>query len=80
MPNNAGAARRSRAWGRESGDYIKNCDGACIHAIGSLAGAYGWVITQSLWLEHNQCRSLFHSRPRIVWELSSPTNFVGARP
>jgi len=32
-------------WNCESGDYIKGCDGACIHAIGSLAGADGWSIT-----------------------------------
>jgi hypothetical protein len=32
-------------WDRESGDHIKGCDGACIHAIGSLAGADGWGIT-----------------------------------
>jgi hypothetical protein len=30
---------------RESGDYIKGCDGTWIHAIGSLAGADGWNIT-----------------------------------
>ena len=32
-------------WNRESGDYIKGCDGAGIHAVGSLAGAGGWSIT-----------------------------------
>ena len=32
-------------WDRESGDRIKGCDGACIHAVGSLAGAGGWSIT-----------------------------------
>jgi hypothetical protein len=32
-------------WDRESGDRIKGCDGACIHAEGSLAGAGGWSIT-----------------------------------
>jgi len=31
---------------RESGDRIKGCDGACIHAVGSLAGAGGWSITK----------------------------------
>ncbi len=31
--------------GRESGDRIKGCDGACVHAVGSLAGADGWSIT-----------------------------------
>jgi hypothetical protein len=28
-------------WDRESGDRIKGCDGTCIHAVGSLAGAGG---------------------------------------
>ena len=28
-------------WDRESGDCIKGCDGACLHAINSLAGADG---------------------------------------
>jgi len=28
-------------WNRESGDRIKGCDGACLHAVGSLAGAGG---------------------------------------
>jgi Protein of Unknown function (DUF2784) len=32
-------------WDRESGDHIKGCDGAWIHAISSLAGAGGWNIT-----------------------------------
>ena len=32
-------------WNRESSDRIKGCDGACIHAVGSLAGADGWSIT-----------------------------------
>ena len=32
-------------WNCESGDYIKGCDGTCIHAVGSLAGADGWSIT-----------------------------------
>jgi len=32
-------------WDRESGDRIKGCDGACVHAEGSLAGAGGWSIT-----------------------------------
>jgi hypothetical protein len=32
-------------WDRESGDRIKGCDGACIHAEGSLAGVGGWSIT-----------------------------------
>ena len=32
-------------WDRESGDCIKGCDGACVHAEGSLAGAGGWSIT-----------------------------------
>jgi len=35
----------SGVWNRESGDRIKGCDGACIHAVGSLAGADGWSIT-----------------------------------
>ena len=26
-------------------DRIKGCDGACIHAVDSLAGADGWSIT-----------------------------------
>jgi hypothetical protein len=33
-------------WDRESGDRIKGCDGACIHAVGSLAGADSWSITK----------------------------------
>jgi hypothetical protein len=32
-------------WDRESGDRIKGCDGTWIHAVGSLAGADGWNIT-----------------------------------
>src|SRR5215471_11476986 len=32
-------------WNCESGDYIKGCDGTCIHAVSSLAGADGWNIT-----------------------------------
>jgi hypothetical protein len=32
-------------WNCESSDYIKGCDGACIHAVGFLAGAGGWNIT-----------------------------------
>jgi len=28
-------------WNCESSDRIKGCDGACIHAIGFLAGAGG---------------------------------------
>ena len=32
-------------WNCESSDYIKGCDGTCIHAIGSLAGAGGWSLT-----------------------------------
>jgi len=32
-------------WHRESGDRIKGCDGTWIHAVGSLAGADGWNIT-----------------------------------
>jgi hypothetical protein len=28
-------------WDRESGDRIKGCDGACLHAIGPLARANG---------------------------------------
>jgi len=28
-------------WNRESGDRIKGCDGACLHAVGSLAGVSG---------------------------------------
>jgi len=28
-------------WDRESGDRIKGCDGACLHAVSSLAGAGG---------------------------------------
>ena len=32
-------------WNCESSDRIKGCDGACIHAVGSLAGAGGWSIT-----------------------------------
>ena len=29
----------------ESSDRIKGCDGTCVHAVGSLAGAGGWSIT-----------------------------------
>ena len=32
-------------WDRESGGRIKGCDGACFHAINSLAGADSWSIT-----------------------------------
>ncbi len=32
-------------WNCESSDPIKGCDGACIHAVGSLAGADGWSVT-----------------------------------
>ena len=32
-------------WNCESSDRIKGCDGACIHAVGSLAGADGWSVT-----------------------------------
>jgi hypothetical protein len=32
-------------WNCESSDYIKGCDGACIQAVGFLAGADGWNIT-----------------------------------
>jgi hypothetical protein len=32
-------------WNCESSDRIKGCDGACIHAVGFLAGAGGWSIT-----------------------------------
>jgi len=37
------AALRGAAgvWNRESGDRIKGCDGARIHATGSLAGVGG---------------------------------------
>ena len=28
-------------WDRESGDRIKGCDGTCLHAVSSLAGAHG---------------------------------------
>ena len=38
-------------WDRESGDRIKGCDGACIHAGGFLARSWR--------LEHNQCHSLY---------------------
>ena len=41
----ADSARRSWGLGRESGDHIKGCDGTWIHAVGSLAGADGWNIT-----------------------------------
>lgn len=41
----ADSARRSRGLDRESGDRIKGCDGTWIHALGSLAGAHGWNIT-----------------------------------
>jgi len=30
-------------WNRESGDRIKGCDGACVHAESSLARAGGFV-------------------------------------
>jgi hypothetical protein len=33
-------------WNCESSDRIKGCDGAGIHAIGSLAGANGWSLTK----------------------------------
>jgi len=32
-------------WNRESGDRIKGCDGACVHAVSSLARAASWSIT-----------------------------------
>jgi hypothetical protein len=32
-------------WNCESSDRIKGCDGARIHAVGSLAGANGWGVT-----------------------------------
>jgi hypothetical protein len=32
-------------WNCESSDYIKGCDGACILAVGFLAGADGWSVT-----------------------------------
>jgi hypothetical protein len=32
-------------WNCKSSDRIKGCDGARIHAVGSLAGANGWSIT-----------------------------------
>jgi hypothetical protein len=32
-------------WICESSDRIKGCDGACIHAVSSLAGADGWSVT-----------------------------------
>jgi hypothetical protein len=32
-------------WNCESSDYIKGCDGACILAVGFLAGAGGWSVT-----------------------------------
>src|SRR5215470_15486389 len=32
-------------WNCESSDYIEGCDGTCIHAVGFLAGAGGWSIT-----------------------------------
>ena len=32
-------------WHCESSDRIEGCDGACIHAAGSLAGAGSWSIT-----------------------------------
>ena len=35
------SARSSWVWNRENGDRIKGCDGACVHAVGSLAGAGG---------------------------------------
>ena len=38
-------------WDRESGDRIKGCDGAWLHATSSLARS--WL------LEHNQCHSLY---------------------
>jgi hypothetical protein len=46
-PEETGRLLRGGAgvWDRESGDRIKGCDGACIHAVGSLAGAMGWSIT-----------------------------------
>jgi hypothetical protein len=36
---------RGRGLGRESGDRIKGCDGTWIHAVGSIAGADGWNVT-----------------------------------
>jgi hypothetical protein len=32
-------------WNRESRDCIKGCGGTWIHAVGSLAGADGWNLT-----------------------------------
>ena len=39
------SARSSWGLDCESSDYIKGCDGACIHAVSFLAGAGGWNIT-----------------------------------
>jgi len=46
-PEKTGLTLRGEAgvWDRESGDRIKGCDGTWIHAVGSLAGADGWNIT-----------------------------------
>ncbi len=46
-PEKTGRLLRGGAgvWDRESGDRIKGCDGTWIHAVGSLAGAGGWNIT-----------------------------------
>jgi len=58
-------------WNCESGDRIKGCDGTCLHAIGSLAGAGGWSITNvaafSIFPDTNHCAQahLFLQTARI---------------
>ena len=48
---------------RESGDRIKGCDGACIHAVGSLARAGGWSITNVA------AFPIFRPDDRAYWDL-----------
>jgi hypothetical protein len=37
--------RKERDQAQKRVEQFKGCDGACIHAVGSLAGAGGWSIT-----------------------------------
>src|SRR6266481_9115953 len=47
-------------WNCESSDYIRGCDGACVHAVGFLVKSWR--------LEHNRCRSPFN----LGTDFSSP--------
>jgi len=60
-------------WDRESGDRIKGCDGACLHAV--------WLPRRSWRLEHNQCHSLYlfpafvtGRHARFNWAVASPAS------